>query len=118
MKITLSHKVCDEEDFLKRERLSIMNESLRPLCEHTVEKLSTALTELGLKCPFYFTRRDGKLIRFDIFPILHLYSKESKVVMLLFVCYILVKQTKCSFIYAMLASKLKEKEVPPINPMR
>ncbi|XP_067048449.1 uncharacterized protein [Acropora muricata] len=65
MKITVSHKVCDEEDFLKREQLSIMNESLRPLSEHTVETLSTALTALGLKCPFYFTRSDGKLISFE-----------------------------------------------------
>ncbi|XP_022809084.1 uncharacterized protein LOC111346055 isoform X2 [Stylophora pistillata] len=77
MKITLSHKVCDEEDFLKREHLSIMNESLRPLCEHTVETLSTALMELGLKCPFYFTRGDGKLISFEDtrrFPVLTLTS--------------------------------------------
>jgi len=93
-----------------------MNESLRPLCARTEETLSTALIGLGLKCPFYFTRSDGKLIRCDIFPILHLYSKGSKVILLLFVHYILVKQTKCSFIYAVLASKLK-KEVPPINPM-
>ena len=91
MKITVSHKVCDEEDFLKREQLSIMNESLRPLSEHTVETLSTALTALGLNCPFYFTRSDGKLIRCDIFPILYLYSKGSKVVLLLFVYYILVR---------------------------
>lgn len=73
MKITLSHKVCDEEDFLKREHLSIMNESLRPLCVRTEETLSTALIGLGLKCPFYFTRSDGKLISFEDarrFPVL------------------------------------------------
>ncbi|KAK2552714.1 putative D-/L-hydantoinase subunit A [Acropora cervicornis] len=77
MKITVSHKVCDEEDFLRRERLSIMNESLRPLCERTAETLSTALTDLGLKCPFYFTRSDGKLISFEDtqrFPMLTLAS--------------------------------------------
>lgn len=101
--------MCDEEDFLRRERLSIMNESLRPLCERTAETLSTALTDLRLKCPLYFTRSDGKLMRCDIFPILHLYSNRSKVVLFLFVYYILVKQMKCFFIYAMLASKLKKR---------
>lgn len=66
MKVTLSHEVCDKTDFLKRECLSVMNESLRPLYEQTEETLSTALMKLGLRCPFYFTRNDGYLIRCDI----------------------------------------------------
>ncbi|KAK2546836.1 hypothetical protein P5673_033438 [Acropora cervicornis] len=77
MKITVSYKVCDEEDFLRRERLSIMNESLRTFCERAAETLSTALTDLGLKCPFYFTRSDGKLMSFEDtqrFPVLTLAS--------------------------------------------
>ena len=48
-------------------------------------------------------------MRRDIFPILQLYSNRSKAVLFLFVYYILVKQMKCSFIYAMLASKFKKK---------
>lgn len=73
MKVTLSHEVYDKTDFLKREFLSVMNASLRPLYEQTEETLSTALMKLGLSCPFYFTRNDGYLTSFELarrFPVL------------------------------------------------
>lgn len=47
---------------LQRENAAVLNESLRPLCERTVEGFRRALNELGLTCPFYLTQNDGTLI--------------------------------------------------------
>lgn len=66
MSITLSHEVDDKIGFLKREALSVYNESLRTLCQQTETALSTALKNLGLKCPFYFTKNDGMIIRYEV----------------------------------------------------
>lgn len=66
MSITLSHEVDDKIGFLKREAFSVLNESLRTLCHQTEMALSTALTKLGLECPFYFTKNDGMIIRYEV----------------------------------------------------
>ena len=48
---------------LERENAAIMNESLKPLCQRTVQNYGEALRRLGLACPFYLTKNDGTLIR-------------------------------------------------------
>ena len=48
---------------IERENAAILNESLKPLAKETVAAFKAALTELGLKCPFFLTQNDGTLIR-------------------------------------------------------
>ena len=50
---------------LERENAAIMNESLKPLCRRTVQNYGEALRRLGLTCPFYLTKNDGTLVRYD-----------------------------------------------------
>lgn len=60
MSMTLSHEV-GLIGFLERENASVLNESLKPLCQQTVTAFCTALRTLGLKCPFYLTQNDGTI---------------------------------------------------------
>ena len=62
MSMTLSHEV-GLIGLLERENASVLNESLKPLCQQTVEAFCEALKTLGLKCPFYLTQNDGTIIR-------------------------------------------------------
>ena len=63
MSITLSHEV-GLIGLIERENASILNESLKPLCQKTVTAFRSALHSLGLKCPFYMTQNDGTIIRY------------------------------------------------------
>ena len=65
MSMTLSHEV-GLIGFLERENASILNESLKPLCQQTVTAFCAALRTLGLKCPFYLTQNDGTITRLGI----------------------------------------------------
>ena len=65
MSMTLSHEV-GLIGFLERENASVLNESLKPLCQQTVTAFCTALRTLGLKCPFYLTQNDGTITRLGI----------------------------------------------------
>lgn len=60
MSMTLSHEV-GLIGFLERENASVLNESLKPLCQQTVKAFCSALRTLGLKCPFYLTQNDGTI---------------------------------------------------------
>ena len=62
MSMTLSHEV-GLIGFLERENASVLNESLKPLCQQTVKAFCSALRTLGLKCPFYLTQNDGTITR-------------------------------------------------------
>lgn len=62
MSMTLSHEV-GLIGLLERENASVLNESLKPLCQRTVEAFSEALKTLSLRCPFYLTQNDGTIIR-------------------------------------------------------
>ena len=63
MSMTLSHEV-GLIGLLERENAAVLNESLKPLCRKTVAAFCAALTNLGLKCPFYLTQNDGTIIRY------------------------------------------------------
>lgn len=63
MSLTLSHEV-GLIGLLERENASILNESLKPLCQRTVAAFTRALYSLDLKCPFYLTQNDGTIIRY------------------------------------------------------
>ena len=62
--ITLSHEV-GLIGLLERENASVLNESLKPLCQQTVEAFCEALETMGLRCPFYLTQNDGTIIRYS-----------------------------------------------------
>eukprot|EP00111_Clytia_hemisphaerica_P003510 TCONS_00010036-protein len=47
---------------LERENATILNESLKELCRKTISGFRTALSDIGLKCPVFFTQNDGTLI--------------------------------------------------------
>ena len=49
---------------LERENATILNESLKVLCEKTVSGFRDSLQEMGLSCPVFFTQNDGTLIRY------------------------------------------------------
>lgn len=61
MSITLSHQV-GLIGLLERENASILNESLKPLCQQTVKAFCDSLRGLGLNCSFYLTQNDGTII--------------------------------------------------------
>ena len=63
MSITLSHQV-GLIGLLERENASILNESLKPLCQQTVNAVCDSLEALGLTCSFYLTQNDGTIIRY------------------------------------------------------
>ena len=49
---------------LERENAAILNEALKPLARQTIQAFHSALSDLGLNCPFYLTQNDGTLIRY------------------------------------------------------
>lgn len=61
--ITLSHTI-GHIGILERENAAILNESLKPLCYHTICAFRKTLSDLNLQCPFYLTQNDGTLIRY------------------------------------------------------
>ncbi|XP_071963196.1 uncharacterized protein [Antedon mediterranea] len=58
--ITCSHTV-GQIGLLERENAAILNASLQPLCQKTVEALSKALLDIGITCPYYLTQNDGTI---------------------------------------------------------
>ncbi|RDD44862.1 Hydantoin utilization protein A [Trichoplax sp. H2] len=59
--ITMSHAI-GHISILERENAAILNESLKPLCYHTINAFRQALSDLNFQCPFYLTQNDGTLI--------------------------------------------------------
>ncbi|EDV23654.1 uncharacterized protein TRIADDRAFT_26861 [Trichoplax adhaerens] len=59
--ITMSHTI-GHISILERENAAILNESLKPLCYHTINAFRQALSDLNFQCPFYLTQNDGTLI--------------------------------------------------------
>ena len=49
---------------LERENATILNESLKELCQKTISGFRKALSDIGLTCPVFFTQNDGTLIRY------------------------------------------------------
>ena len=49
---------------LERENAAILNESLKPLAATTVDAFTSALDDLGMKCPVFLTQNDGTMIRY------------------------------------------------------
>eukprot|EP00111_Clytia_hemisphaerica_P009564 TCONS_00028018-protein len=47
---------------LERENATILNESLKELCQKTISGFRKALSDIGLNCPMFFTQNDGTLI--------------------------------------------------------
>lgn len=47
---------------IERENAAIMNASLRPLADKVATAFGNALTELGLRCPWYVSQNDGTLM--------------------------------------------------------
>lgn len=58
---TLSHKI-GQLGFIERENASILNESLKPLCQKTLSNLQSALEKLNLKCPLFISQNDGTIV--------------------------------------------------------
>ncbi|XP_033124834.1 uncharacterized protein LOC117123108 isoform X2 [Anneissia japonica] len=58
--ITYSHRV-GQMGLLERENAAILNASLKPLCQQTLQALATALLDIGLTCPYYLTQNDGTI---------------------------------------------------------
>ncbi|XP_061176175.1 uncharacterized protein LOC133185129 [Saccostrea echinata] len=59
--VTLSHHI-GQIGLLQRENAAILNETLKPLCKGTVERFNTAISEIGITCPFFLTKNDGTII--------------------------------------------------------
>uniref|UniRef100_A0A914DBE8 Hydantoinase n=1 Tax=Acrobeloides nanus TaxID=290746 RepID=A0A914DBE8_9BILA len=62
---TLSHKI-GQLGFIERENASILNESLKPLCQKTLRNFKSALEKLNLKCPLFVSQNDGTIVRSNI----------------------------------------------------
>ncbi|XP_057316586.1 uncharacterized protein LOC130657611 [Hydractinia symbiolongicarpus] len=58
---TLSHQL-GYLGLLERENATILNESLKVLCQKTIAGFKSAMQDIGLNCLVYFTQNDGTLI--------------------------------------------------------
>uniref|UniRef100_A0A914D767 Hydantoinase/oxoprolinase N-terminal domain-containing protein n=1 Tax=Acrobeloides nanus TaxID=290746 RepID=A0A914D767_9BILA len=58
---TLSHKI-GQLGFVERENASILNESLKPICQTTLKNLQESLKTLNLNCPLFISQNDGTVV--------------------------------------------------------
>lgn len=59
--------------FIERENAAVMNAALLPMARRVVESFRRALSDLGLRAPFYVSQNDGSLLDPDIvarYPVL------------------------------------------------